>query len=382
MHSPRQTLILRSFLFIVSSFAALAHAASPEPFYIGTYTGPRAKGVYRASLDPDTGAIAPPVLAAETANPSYLAWSSDGNTLYAVNEIPKFEGTPAGSVTAWHVKMPGGELEPLDRQSSGGRGPCHLSVVGKYVLAANYVGGSIVALPIGPQGQLAPASSVVQHTGHSIVAGRQEEPHAHHITAGPDGKYIFATDLGTDTIKVYRLDLANGNLVAEPARDIAVKPGTGPRRVLFDRSGEHIYILGEIASNVSVYSYRADTGATRLLQTASLLPADWKGANLAAEFRLDPSGSHLYASNRGQDTLATFTIAEDGRLNLIQSISCGGRTPRNFVLDPTGNYLVCANQDSANLAVFRVDRMTGRLSFVSSAPSPDKPVCLLFQNRL
>ncbi len=374
----RRCLLTTLLWFIVGSIVR----AKSEGFYIGTYTGGPSKGIYYSTVDEDTGALSEPKLLAESTNPAYLTLSPDGRNLYAVNEINKFQDQATGSVSAWSVRNGGTELVFLNQLSSAGRGPCHLSEShdGRYILAANYVGGSIAVLPVEEGGRVGPAVSVVQHTGHSVVRGRQEEPHAHHIVPSPDGRFVFATDLGLDKIKVYGLDSKGGQLIAEPSRNISLKPGTGPRRILFNRARDRLYILGEIASNVSVYRYDEAGATCELLQTLPLLPTDWKGKNLSAEFRLDESGRHLYASNRGQDSLVVCDVEANGTLRIVQTIGCGGKTPRNFNLDLTGKFLIAANQDSGNLAVFRIDADHGTLSLLSSNTQAGKPVCIVFKS--
>ena len=113
-------------------------------FYIGTYTKPGgSRGIERGSLDTTTGEIKVLSNAAEAKNPSFLAMHPSGKFLYAAIE------DSGGAVGAFAVQ-PDGTLKHLNTESSKGGGNCHVFVEpgGKAVLAANYGGGSVAALPI------------------------------------------------------------------------------------------------------------------------------------------------------------------------------------------------------------------------------------------
>jgi len=135
--------------------------------YFGTYSGEKSKGVYVSRFDPKTGKLTPPELAAETANPSFLAIHPTGRFVYTANEVRMFGGKESGSVSAFAVDRPSGKLTPLNQQSSVGRGPVHVVVdkTGRHVLVANYGGGSVAALPINADGTLKPATAFIQHAG-------------------------------------------------------------------------------------------------------------------------------------------------------------------------------------------------------------------------
>ncbi|MGD8239847.1 MAG: beta-propeller fold lactonase family protein, partial [Armatimonadota bacterium] len=182
--------------------------------YIGTYTRGESVGIYLYRLDMATGGLEPTGLTAETANPSFLALHPNASFLYAVGELREVQGRPGGAVSAFAIDPETGGLTLLNQQSSGGAGPCHLTVdaTGRYVLVANYGSGGVAALPIGDDGRLAPASDTVQHEGSSAHPKRQRGPHAHSINLAPDNRFAFAPDLGIDKVMIYELDLAEGKL--------------------------------------------------------------------------------------------------------------------------------------------------------------------------
>jgi 6-phosphogluconolactonase len=350
--------------------------------YVGTYTGKTpadSKGIYRFSFDPKTGEASEAAVAAETANPTFLAVHPSGKLLYAAGEIGNFEGKKAGGVSAFAVQ-PDGSLKLLNAQSSGGPGPCHLVVdkEGKAVLVANYGGGSCEALPIQPDGSLAAPSSFHQHVGTSVDKGRQEAPHAHSINLDAAGRFAFCADLGLDKILVYRFDAAKGTLTPHDPPHAAVPPGSGPRHFAFRPDGKFAYVCGEMTSTVIGYSYDAEKGVLSEIGTVSTLPEPVKG-NSTAEVVVHPSGKTLYCSNRGHNSIAVFDIdAASGKLAPKGHVPTGGKTPRNFALDPSGAWLFAANQGSDSVVVFKVDPATGVPAPSGAVVKVSKPVCVRF----
>jgi 6-phosphogluconolactonase len=363
--------------------AAGAPAIGGEParaatVYVGTYTDGASRGIYRFRFELASGAAGAPALAAETKNPSFLALHPGGHFLYAVGESDGFLGRPTGALSAFRIDAPSGDLTLLDQQPSEGRGPCHLVVdrAERHLLAANYGGGTVAVLPIATDGRLGPATSVRVHEGTGPNRERQEHAHAHGIYLDPSERFALAPDLGADRIFVYRFDSGAGRL--EPSGAAALPPGSGPRHLAFAPSGRRLFVVSELLSTLSVFSYDAATGHLRERQTLSTLAKGFSGANTAAEVAVSRDGRFVYTSNRGDDSLAVFAIAEDGRLTAQGTVAAGGRTPRHFTLDPSGRFLLVALQGSDRIVVFRLDPATGRPADVVSTISVPKPVCLLF----
>jgi 6-phosphogluconolactonase len=368
-------------LAFLSLFASLmfgiASAAEPAKtlwVYFGTY----GKGIYRAELDTASGKLTSRGLAGETANPSFLAIHPSQKFLFAVGEIGNFKGKPGGVVNAFAIEPKTGKLTLLNQQSSKGSGPCHVSVdkTGKNVLVANYGGGSVAVLPIGDDGKLAEASAFVQHTGTGPNKARQEGPHAHSINLDPGNRFAVAADLGLDKVMIYRFDPAKGSLTPNDPAFGAAPPGAGPRHFSFHPSGKYGYVCDEMTSQVTAFSYDADKGVLKEIQTISTLPEPVKG-NSTAEVVVHPSGKFVYCSNRGHNSIAIFSIdADTGKLTRIGNESTQGKIPRNFALDPSGSLLLAANQDSNNVVVFKVDPATGKLTATGSQIEVPKPVCV------
>jgi len=349
--------------------------------YVGTYTETKSKGIYAYRFNPATGQLSSLGLAAESVNPSFLAIDPSRRFLYAVNEISKYEGRSSGGVSAFAIDPGNGKLTFLNEVSSLGAGPCHVTVdnTGRYVLVANYEGGSLAAFPILKDGRLGDASSFVQHKGASINPQRQEGPHAHSIYLSPDNRFALSADLGLDQVLVYRFDAEHGTLAPNNPPFARVNPGAGPRHFAFHTSGKFGYVIDEMQSTIIVFSYEPSSGALHLLQTISTLPKDFEGESSAAEVQVHPSGKYLYGSNRGHDSIAIFTINNrKGTLTPNGYALTIGKTPRNFALDPTGAYLFAANQDSDSIVQFRVDPNTGRLTPTGQVLEVPSPVCVTF----
>jgi 6-phosphogluconolactonase len=359
-----------------------ASAADQFLVYVGTYTGPKSRGIYVTRLTASTGDLTRPELAAETVHPTFLAIHPKQPFLYAANEIGQFANRKNnGAVSAFSVDPKTGRLTLLNQESSGGSGPCHLVVdqTGRYVLVANYGGGSVEVLPAGEDGMLGQPTAFVQHQGASVNRQRQEGPHAHGIYLEAANRFAFVPDLGLDKVLVYRFDAARGGLTANEPPFVAVKPGAGPRHLAFHPSGRFAYVINELDSTITVFALDARVGALSELQTVSTLPEQFKGENTTAEVEVHPSGLFLYGSNRGHDSLAVYAVdPAKGTLRLVEHVHTRGKTPRSFGIDPAGRWLLAANQATDSVVIFRINSETGRLTATGQAVEVGAPVCIKF----
>lgn len=379
---------LRAVLALVLGSAVMAgsmcEAAAREYLvYFGTYTGAKSRGIYVSRFDADTGSLAPAQLAVETPSPSFLAVRPGNRYLYAVNEVNKFEGKSAGSVSSFSLDARSGKLSPINVQSSGGAAPCHIIVdkSGGNVLAANYTGGSVAVLPVEKNGALRPASSFIQHTGSSVNKSRQEAPHAHGIYLDARNRFAYVPDLGLDHYLVYQFDSRKGTLAPATPPFAAVTPGSGPRHFAVHPGGRFAYGINEMVCTVTGFSCDPKTGALTTLETLSTLPSGetMKGSYSTAELFCHPNGRFLYGSNRGHDTIAVYGIDQKtGRLTHVENASTRGKTPRGFGIDPTGRWLLAANQSSDDVFVFRIDSESGRLIATGQSVEVGAPVSVSF----
>jgi len=375
-------LFFTSISFVVAADSP-AVAAKPKTLwvYFGAYARGEGKGIYVSRMDVASGKLQSPEVAIELTNPSFLALHPSRPLMYAIGEMGSFGGKKTGAVSALAMNTKTGKLALLNQQSSGGPGPCHVAVdrEGRNVLVANYSGGSAACLPIGADGRLGEATSVVQHQGSGPDPKRQNGPHAHSINLDPAGRFAFVADLGLDKIFIYKLDAAAGKLIANEPAFAQVAPGSGPRHFAFHPTGRFAYVINEMLSTVTAFRYDADRGALAELQTVSTLPADFTGSNTTAEVQVHPSGKFVYGSNRGHDSIAIFAVdPESGKLRAAGHQSTQGKNPRNFGIDPTGAYLLAANQDGDNVVAFRIDAATGALQPTGQSLTISKPVCVKF----
>ena len=369
------------FFYSAAVFAETLPADGTMLVYFGTYTGAKSKGIYVSRFDAATGKLTAPELAVATASPSFLAVHPSGPFLYAAGETSRLEGRRVGAVSAFSVDAKTGGLRLLNRQSSGGEGPCHLAVdqSGKCVVVANYGNGVIAVLPIGADGRLAEPSTVIQHLGSSVNPARQAGPHAHFVTTDPADRFALACDLGLDKVLVYRFDPDKATLVANDPSFAPTAPGSGPRHLAFDPSGRFVFLISEMSATLTVFAYDAKRGALKELQTISTLPEGYAGERSGAEVQVHPSGKFVYGSNRGHDSIAVFGFdSTRGELTCVQHQATQGKMPRHFAIDPTGQWLLAENQESDSVVVFRVDATTGRLSPTGQAISIGAPVCAVF----
>ncbi len=362
---------------VLSSFASAAEAT--ERVYFGTYGSGPNEGIFVAELDPATGVVSTPRLAAEAVDASFLAFDPGHIALYAVSEVSNLDGKKTGGVVGFTVDKATGRLTRKSEQPSEGAGPCHLVVcrTGKNVLVANYDGGTAAVLPIRTPGLLGPASSSVAQHGHGPNAERQEKAHAHSINVDAHDHFAFVCDLGCDKIFVYHLNPIAGTLKANNPAFVELPPGSGPRHFAFHPTGRFAYSANELGSTVTTFWYDAENGTLSPVQTLSTLPSSFKEPNTVAEVVVHPSGKYVYVANRGHDSIAIFTVdAATGRLTAAGHESTQGKTPRNFNIDPSGTFLLAANQDSDSVVVFRLDPATGKLKATGQKLAIRKPVCI------
>jgi len=374
---------------VLLATAALTAIAAPRAHgnylvYVGTYTqeGSPSKGIYAYRYDAATGQITALGLAAETTNPSFLALHPNGRFLYAVNEVQNYKGPNSGGVSAFSIDHATGKLTFLNQVASRGADPCYITVdkTGKWVLVANYTGGSVAVFPVLEDGKLGEASGFVQHTGHGIDPKRQEGPHAHSIDLSPDNRYARVDDLGLDEVLTYKFDSSEGSLTPNDPPFAKPDPGSGPRHFALRPDGKFAYVVSEMKGTVTVFSNDAGTGSLHPVQTVSTAPRDFKGEIEDAEIEIHPSGKFLYASNRGDgNSIAVFAIdPSKGTLTPIEITPTQGKTPRSFEIDPTGTLLFAANQQSNNIVIFRIDPKTGKLSPTGQVLNVAQPVCVKF----
>jgi 6-phosphogluconolactonase (cycloisomerase 2 family) len=368
--------------------------------YVGTYSSPQGpegskgngQGIYLFQMNPATGALTQRGAFADGSNPSWLAFDPFKTHLYAAHETATFQGTNSGSVSAFSIDRSNGHLAPLNTVSSQGAGPAHLSVhpSGKYVLVANYAGGTVAVLPIRSNGELGAATDVKEDVGAvgptqaasgppgSFAISGHDRPHAHMIQADPTGRFVLASDLGLDQILIWKFDIQKGTLTASSPASVSLPSGDGPRHFAFHPNGQWVYSLQEEASTLVLFDFDATRGTLTAKQTVSTLPKGFTGTNFTSEVMVSPDGRFVYAANRLHDSLAVFSIGQGGTLTWAGEVWTRGDYPRSFNIDPTGNFLYVCNQRSDAITTFRIDRGTGNLTFTGQYTPVGTPAIIIF----
>ncbi|MGW0998015.1 lactonase family protein [Streptomyces sp. NPDC002523] len=324
----------------------MAEGGRRHKAFIGSFTAAGGPGLVTAEVRPGTGALVLTGSLGTVPDPSYLALSADGTMLYAVSE------TAEGALAAYRVRgdklEPAGPPVPVDAG-----GPTHLGLYAGHVLTANYVSGSVTAVPVRPDGTLAAApSGVLQHTGSGPHDRRQRGPHAHQVQADPSGRWAVSVDLGTDSVRVCTLE--GGAPVLH--REIALRPGSGPRHLAFHPDGEHAYVVNELTPTVTVCRWDAAGGSLKPLTEVMVLPGAPAGDAYPSGIVVSPDGRFVWTATRGEDVLSVFRVAGDA-LRLIGTVPSGGHWPR--ALAEHGGYLYAANERSGDVAWFAIDEPTG-----------------------
>jgi 6-phosphogluconolactonase len=354
-----------------------APAADPVVFVTEFAAGEKG-GIVAYEFDTKAGKLKTLHRTTGVEHPFFLALSPDKKFIYSIH-AKSFGGKENESVAAYQLVGRTGELKLLNRQSAEGTAACYLDVdqTGKAVVVANYTSGSVASLPIKADGSLGEKASFFQHKGSSVNPQRQKEPHAHCIVVSPDNKYVFAADLGTDQILSYKLDAAAAKLTPNDPPFAKAPAGAGPRHLTFHPNGKRVYVINELLNSVTVFDYEATAGKLTETQTISTLPTDFKGTSYCADLKVTPDGRFLYGTNRGHDSIASYSIGDDGKLTLVAIEPSLGKGPQNLAITPDGAWLLCANMPGNNIAVFAIDTKTGKLKSVGEPVKHTSPSCIM-----
>jgi 6-phosphogluconolactonase len=394
-----------------SLMAGLLMAQSPETVeqlmaYVGTFSSPlrdmpptqvdlpagNGRGIHLFQVNRTTGAMTPHGVYELGTSPSCLALNAAGTRLYSANETDRAGEGNEGTVSAFAIDRADGRLKLLNTVRSGGAGPTYVSVhpSGRFLLVANYFGGSVAVLPILPDGGLGVATDIKLDLGTlgptkatnappgSFAFSGHDRTHAHQIAADPSGCFVLHVDLGLDQIFIWKFDDRNGVLTPNDPAAISLPPGDGPRHFCFHPNGRWFYSIQEEGSNIVLFDYDARKGQLTARQTVSTLPPGFAGSNFCSEIMVSADGRFLYAGNRLHDSIAIFSVGDTGVLTYVTEEWTRGNYPRSFNFDPTGRFLYACNQRSDNLAVFRVNRKTGGLTFTGHYTPLGNPSHIVF----
>ncbi|CAG2535135.1 6-phosphogluconolactonase [Maribacter dokdonensis] len=352
---------------IVVNSCKMEESENEEVLFVGTYTDNGSEGIYTFNLNTDTGELTNKSLTAKIKNPSYIAFSPDRNSLYAVSEVDDYK-KDEGSITTFSVKDT--TLIKVSEQSTFGANPCYVGVdaTGRLVAVANYTGGNVAVYNTLENGDLRNDPQIIDHK----ILDSTKTAHAHMAMFLNDE--LVVTDLGLDKISIY--SETEEKFDSSEQEELVVAEGAGPRHFVTSKNGNFLYVINELNSTITVF--KDVSGQFVELDTYNTVDATFKGESYCADIHLSPDGKFLYGTNRGENTVVIFQVNETtGKLKLVGREAVKGDWPRNFVLDPSGKYVLVANQRSNNIVVFSRDEKNGTLTFVSQVDLPS-PVCLKF----
>ncbi len=381
-------------------------ADGPLLAYVGTFSSPlkdvlptqvdlppgNGRGIHIFQVDRQSGALKAVGTHDMGTSPSCLARSADGTRLYSANETDRVGPRKEGTITSFSVDPADGKLTELNSVRSGGAGPTYVCLhpSGKFLLVANYFGGSVAVIPILADGKLGEPSDVKDDAGKigptraehappgSFAFSGHDRTHAHMIETDPTGRFVIHVDLGLDTIYVWAFDAEKGKLTPAAHHAVTLPPGDGPRHFAFHPNGKWFYSIQEEGSTIVLFDYDAAEGKLTARQTISSLPPGYAGSNFCSGILVSGDGKYVYAGNRLHDSIGIFAIGADGTLSHVADEWTRGNYPRSFAFDPTGRFLYCCNQRADHVAVFQVDKASGRLNFTGQFAAVGNPSMVLF----
>ncbi len=374
--------------------------------YVGTFSSPlrdmlatqvdlppgNGRGIHLFQVNRVTGAMTPAGLHALGTSPSCVTLNKNGTRLYSANETDRVGKNKEGTISSFAINRADGQLTLLNSVRSGGAGPTYVSVhpTGRFLLVANYFGGSVAVLPIRSDGRLGVATAIKNDAGKigptkashapsgSFAISGHDRTHAHMIQADPSGRFVLHVDLGLDQIFVWKFNTRQGVLTPNEPPSVSLPPGDGPRHFHFHPNGRWLYSIQEEGSTIVLFDYTAQTGQLASRQTISTLPPKFAGTNFCSEILVSLDGKFVYAGNRLHDSIGIFAVGSNGELTFLGEAWTRGDYPRSFNFDPTGQFLYCCNQRADNIAVFKVNRETGALTFTGHYVPVGNPSSIVF----
>ncbi len=381
-------------------------AGGPLMAYVGTFSSPlrdmlptqvdlppgNGRGIHLFQVDRASGAMSAAGVFEMGTSPSCLAINASGTILYSANETDRVGENKEGTVSAFAIDRSDGHLTLRNTVKAGGAGPTYISIhpSGRFLLVANYFGGSVAVLPILSDGRLGDATDIRNDAGKlgptkatnappgSFAFSGHDRTHAHMIQADPTGRFVLHVDLGLDQIYVWKFDENKGVLTPNDPFSVSLPAGDGPRHFHFHPTGRWFYSIQEEGSTIVLFDYDSATGRLSSRQTISTLPPGFAGSNFCSEILVSSDGKFVYAGNRLHDSIGIFAVGPNGELTFLGEEWTRGNYPRSFSFDPTNRFFYCCNQRADNIAIFEVNRGTGGLKFTGNYAPVGNPSCIVF----
>ena len=348
-------------------------------FYTGTTSFDLVKSVQVGDLDEENVDMCFQNACEGGIRPGYLAPSHDSKFIYAVSGEFYDADKSINMINAFQLESNGLNLKKIDSKACFGRNPCHISLSpdNKMVMWANYNSGDFGIYRIRPDGSFGDSLAFIRHSGSGPNKERQEMAHAHYITSSPDGKFIFVSDLGIDKIMIYTFN-EEDELIPNPSQTyLELNPGSGPRHLAFHPDKNLMYILNELSSTLVACKFDPVRGTLQIVDEQSTLLNNDINQSKAAAIRIHPNGKYLYCSNRGENSIAVFSVKKSGKPEKIQSFSKGIGFVRDFNISPSGKYLIAGNLQANELVLLKVLK-NGKLYTTGKKLGIESPSCIVF----
>lgn len=346
--------------------------------FIGSYADSNDSGVYTCQYDEETGSLELTQQVTGLQNPTFLTVDAANWKLYALTEGVDANQQRCGAANAYAIEPATGKLTYLNNEITLPATTCHITLdhTNQVVMVTSYHGGMVGLSPVLADGRIGTTADIRQHQGASVLSV-QDRPRAHSVFVDRGNRFAGVCDLGLDKIVLYKLDIPGKRLI--PHNEVQVASGSGPRHFAFHPSYAYGYVINELSSTITAFSYDEDRGELTAMQTVSSLPDSYEGENACADVHVSPDGKYLYGSNRGHDSIVVYAIdALTGKLTVVEYAPTLGKHPRNFAISPDGRFLLVANKDSDNIVSFTRDSQTGKLLPTGSVLHLSKPVCIKF----
>lgn len=343
--------------------------------FVGSYAAAEDSGVYVYSFNKGTGELSLLDEFTGLKNPTFLNVDPEHHILYSISETQSAEGVKIGEAATFAIDPDSGKLRLMNRNVTLQSSTCHIQRDhnNPYLIVTSYHGGTVGLISIEEDGRVGTLLDVKQHEGHGAHPERQDRPHPHSSFFSPDGKVLFVQDLGLDIIQSYRIEA--GKLV--DAGKTELHPGAGPRHLAFHPNGQYAFVINEVDSTITSFTYTAETGQLNTIETVPTLPSEFVEENTCAEITVSSDGKYVYGANRGHDSIVVYSFDEStAKLTLVEHVHTEGAHPRHFSLTPEGDFMIVANRDTDNIATFSVNQQSGKLIFTGHSVKVSKPVCV------
>lgn len=329
---------------------------------VGTYTTGKGHGIYSCRFN-TKNAEYKFLDSAKADNPSFLAAAPGTDIVYAVNE----SGARSG-LSAFAADRKNGTMQLLGCIDNPGSDPCHIAVepAGRYVVTADYSSGTVTVY----SAENRDVKRQLSFSGSGPDSLRQRSPHIHCVVFSPSGTHLFATDLGSDRIYV----MQNTTLAAPVLTNtVSLEPGSGPRQLIFNRSGDRAYLISELSGKVTVFSHKEG----QLSPIQSVL-ADTCLARGSAHIALSADGKFLYVSTRLKgDGIVTYSIdPTEGKLTRT-GFQPTGNHPRHFLITPDDRWILVSCKNENHIEIYRRNTQTGLPEDTGKRIAISQPVCIL-----